>query len=64
MRRFSVLLVTLFACCAAQAQTDYPNKPIRMITPFNPGGAIDIYSRTVADPLSKLLGQNPAAAPG
>jgi tripartite-type tricarboxylate transporter receptor subunit TctC len=56
--RFPVLLVALFACCAAQAQSDYPNRPIRLITPFNPGGAIDIYSRTIADPLGRSLGQN------
>ena len=42
----------------ALAQADYPVRPVRLITPFNPGGAIDIYSRTIADPLSKRLGQN------
>jgi len=56
MRRLFPLLL-LMLCCAAQAQ-DYPGKPVRLITPFNPGGAIDIYSRLLADPLSKRLGQN------
>jgi tripartite-type tricarboxylate transporter receptor subunit TctC len=42
----------------AFAQAEYPAKPIRLITPFNPGGAIDIYSRTIAEPLSRRLGQN------
>jgi tripartite-type tricarboxylate transporter receptor subunit TctC len=44
--------------CGALAQSDYPAKPLRLITPFNPGGAIDIYSRLIAEPLSKRLGQN------
>jgi len=56
--RFLFLIVALAICCTAQAQSDYPNKPVRIITPFNPGGAIDIYSRTIADPLGKRLGQN------
>jgi len=58
MKRTLFLLSALALCCAAQAQSDYPNKPVRIITPFNPGGAIDIYSRTIADPLGKRLGQN------
>jgi len=40
----------------AQAQ-GYPNKPIRLICPFPPGGAVDIASRAIATELSKNLGQ-------
>jgi len=50
--------LALAAATAALAQSDWPNRPVRIITPFNPGGAIDIYTRTVADPLSRRLGQN------
>ncbi len=41
---------------AAQAQS-FPAKPIRLICPFPPGGAVDIASRAIATELSKQLGQ-------
>ena len=56
---FAVRFFALFlVISSALAQSDYPARPVRLITPFNPGGAIDIYSRTIADPLAKRLGQN------
>lgn len=58
MYRVALLTCALIAQGAALAQADYPNRPIRLVTPFNPGGAIDIYSRTIAEPLSRRLGQN------
>ena len=42
---------------AASAQA-YPNKPIRLIVPYAPGGATDIISRAVAIELTKTLGQS------
>jgi len=54
-----ILLLAFFILIpGAFAQSDYPVRPVRLITPFNPGGAIDIYSRTIAEPLGKRLGQN------
>jgi tripartite-type tricarboxylate transporter receptor subunit TctC len=48
----------LFAACGSvPAQQDYPNKPIRMIIPFPPGGGTDIVSRQVAAKMSEGLGQ-------
>jgi tripartite-type tricarboxylate transporter receptor subunit TctC len=61
--RISGAIAALAFCAAAAAQADYPSKPIRLITPFNPGGAIDIYSRMIAEPLAKRLGQNVVVEP-
>ena len=36
----------------------YPNRVIRMISPYAPGGATDIMGRTMAQKLTEALGQN------
>lgn len=36
---------------------NYPNRPIRVVIPFAPGGVSDLIVRAIADPLSKALGQ-------
>ena len=38
----------LLALTAAAAADDYPNKPIRLIIPFPPGGSNDVVGRLVA----------------
>lgn len=40
-----------------QAQTNYPNKPIKLIVPFPPGGLIDNVARLITPALSAELGQ-------
>ena len=57
MLRVAALFAVLIFCCAAQAQTDFPSKPVRLITPFNPGGAIDVLARVIAERLQPRLGQ-------
>ncbi len=52
------MLALAFAAIAAGAQAQsYPSKPIRLVCPFPPGGAVDIASRAVAHELTQILGQ-------
>ena len=50
-------VATLCALPAANAQTAYPNKPIRMVVPFAAGGATDVLARVIGQKMSAGLGQ-------
>jgi tripartite-type tricarboxylate transporter receptor subunit TctC len=55
---FKSLPILLGLCTSlAWAQADFPNKPLRMIVPFPPGGVTDIVARTVSVKLGVELGQ-------
>ena len=41
----------------ALAQSDYPNRTIKIIAPSLPGGGVDLVARTIADGLSRAVGQ-------
>ena len=61
MKRFAATLALLLGsalptCAPAYGQT-FPSKPLRLICPFPPAGAVDIASRAIANELHKILGQ-------
>lgn len=67
MKRFHILcrLAMLSVCAvlpalssyAAQVADNFPNRPVRIITPANPGGTTDFIARLLADHLTKTWGQ-------
>ncbi len=55
MTRILAALAAILLSGAAAAQ--YPNKPVRLIVPFPPGGAAELGARIYAQPLGDALGQ-------
>ena len=58
----SLLCVAVLSLAAttgafAQGASDYPNKPVRVIVPWAPGGPADIIARIIAQKLSDELGK-------
>lgn len=53
----AVAAAALALTAHAQAN-DYPNKPIRLVVPFTPGGSTDILGRTIGQELTKAWGQS------
>jgi tripartite-type tricarboxylate transporter receptor subunit TctC len=52
-------LAVLAGCnTVAQAQTNYPDRPVKIIVPIGPGGSYDLIGRQLADILSKRTGQS------
>jgi tripartite-type tricarboxylate transporter receptor subunit TctC len=55
--RRALLLSALAAPAVARAQSDYPNRTIRLVIPWPPGASADAFLRTMADQAGKRLGQ-------
>src|SRR5437899_10524706 len=51
------LLISLAGLASAIHAQTFPSKPLRIIVPFPPGGAADITSRLLGEPMAKGLGQ-------
>ena len=53
----AIFLLVAMIPLASFAQSNYPNRPIRLIIPFTPGGVTDTSGRFIAEQLSLKLGQ-------
>ena len=53
----AALCLNVFARAPAHAQAEYPNRPIRIVVGFTPGGGNDIIARVFGQKLSESLGQ-------
>ena len=53
----SILILTILSFAPLPAQAAFPDRAIRIIVPFAPGGGVDIMARLVADFMSRDLGE-------
>jgi tripartite-type tricarboxylate transporter receptor subunit TctC len=57
-RALFILIAMVLLAPVVMAQQAYPNKPVRIIVPYPPGGTADIIGRTIAEKLGVLWGQS------
>jgi tripartite-type tricarboxylate transporter receptor subunit TctC len=57
MRAFVRFLAAALAAFSAAAAADYPDRPIRLVVPFPPGGAAELGARIFTTPLARALAQ-------
>jgi hypothetical protein len=50
-------LGSILVAPAAEVQSDFPSRPIKIVVPFPPGGGIDVTARIAARAMTDVLGQ-------
>jgi tripartite-type tricarboxylate transporter receptor subunit TctC len=55
--RLGLMLAALAAFAAPAHTQSWPNKPVKIVVPFGPGGPADIYARILGQELSGVFGQ-------
>jgi tripartite-type tricarboxylate transporter receptor subunit TctC len=55
--RIASLTIAVIASCGIASAQDYPNRPVRLIVAFAPGGATDFTARIIADRVQSILGR-------
>ena len=58
MTCIAVVALAFALPASGQAPGAYPNRPVKLVVPFPPGGPLDIVGRTIADKLSQAWGQS------
>jgi tripartite-type tricarboxylate transporter receptor subunit TctC len=58
MRRRTLLVAMSALATPALAQAPFPNRPVRVLIPFSPGGGTDNLARLIEPHVNRLLGQN------
>jgi tripartite-type tricarboxylate transporter receptor subunit TctC len=57
LHRFIITLLALFALAASAAAQTYPERVVRIVNPYPPGGSVDVMARILAQKLTDNLGQ-------
>ena len=58
LKRSILIFIFMYgAVCQSAAQTKFPDRPIRLVVPFAPGGVNDIIGRRWAQEMTRVLGQ-------
>src|SRR5215468_2728429 len=55
--RATIALISWFALTAPSAAQNYPDRVVRIVNPFPPGGSVDVMARMLAQKLSDNFGQ-------